>query len=227
MLALRHHEISPALNPTGEDLLDRTVRPFKIWVPAEKCIVVGNSQAPEKEVVSERVAADRLPVFKRMGGGGAVLLSPGCLCVALRFAKKKSATIQDYFGLGSDLIRRAVALATGLDLEARGISDLAIWGRKVVGCSLYMPREFVLYLASVLVNPDMAEIDRYLAHPSQEPDYRAGRTHRDFLVGLKEMTGEDLAPETLAHYVEAEISRTLTNELDWELASPTRLPIST
>jgi lipoate-protein ligase A len=188
--ALNHDEIAPGDNPTGEDLLDRARSPIRIWVPKDKILVLGHSQTPEIELVPENVISDGIPLFRRISGGGAVLLTPGCLCVALRFKRPPSLSIHECFKLGSGVIIRGVKTALGLDLVSEGISDLACGDKKVVGCSLYMPRDFALYLASILVEPDYAGMDRYLAHPSKEPEYRAGRTHNAFVAGLAELAGK-------------------------------------
>ncbi|MEO6096978.1 MAG: hypothetical protein ABIW76_15385, partial [Fibrobacteria bacterium] len=169
----------------------------------------------------ESVRRDDIPIHKRMSGGGAVLLSPGCLCLALRFAKLKEITIQGYFAKASALISEIVKAKLGLDLRLRGTSDLAcgipasrnselgnriaesesqvdgMAERKVAGCALYMPRDYVLYLASILVDPDIAAIEKYLAHPSKEPEYRSGRKHADFLAGLGPLSGKALRPQEM------------------------------
>jgi lipoate-protein ligase A len=35
-----------------------------------------------------------------------------------------------------------------------------------------------------LVCPDLSLIERYLKHPKKEPDYRRGRSHKDFLSSI-------------------------------------------
>lgn len=222
---LRHGEVPPDSNPTGEQLLDRLSRPYRIWVPAGKALVLGNSQDPEKELNLDPVRADSVPVFKRMSGGGAVLLSPGCLCVGLRFAKRKELSIQEYFAMGSGLIQSIVAERLGVELMSRGISDLVCGDgpepglRKVAGCAMYMPRDFVLYLASILVAPDFGDIEKYLAHPSKEPGYRSGRRHRDFLTGLAMLADKPVLPEEMIPWFEAGTLAALGPELDWEMCA--------
>lgn len=243
MRILRHNDVPPESIPTGERLLDRTVRPYLAWVPAGKAIVLGNSQEPEKELNMAAILADGIPVFKRASGGGAVLLSPGCVCLGLRFAKDKSLSIHDYFAKGSAVISEVAAERLGLDLRLRGTSDLACLGplgaeaamgeklaesegnpegtleRKVAGCALYMPRDFVLYLVSILVDPDFDGIEKYLAHPSKEPGYRGGRSHRDFLAGLGPLSGKKLQPTDLATWLEQKIPVSPGLVLDWELCA--------
>src|SRR5690606_22639570 len=124
----------------------------------------------------------------RKGGGGAVLLSPGCVCLVARFQKRSDWGIHDYFAAGNGMLAHAVAECAGLRAVSRGISDLAVTTpdgeRKISGSSLYMPRDGVLYLASLLVNARIADWDRYLKHPSREPDYRAGRGHDAFVANV-------------------------------------------
>ncbi|MDB5050251.1 MAG: putative lipoate-protein ligase [Fibrobacteres bacterium] len=234
----------PESIPTGEQLLDRASRPYLAWVPAGKSIVLGNSQDAEKELNVENVRQDGVPVFKRMSGGGAVLLSPGCVCVGLRFAKDPALSIHDYFAQGSAVISEVAAEKLGLELRLRGTSDLACLGplgmsaslgeklaesagnsnspegtleRKVAGCALYMPRDFVLYLVSILVDPDFGDMEKYLAHPSKEPGYRGGRTHRDFLAGLGPLSGKPLQPADMAAWLQQKIPASPGLVLDWEL----------
>jgi lipoate-protein ligase A len=219
---LRHEERDPASDPTGERLLARTVRPWAAWVPPAPILVLGNSQSPEKELDVANVLRDGIPVHRRISGGGAVLLSPECVCLALRFRKRKSYSIQDYFSLGSGVIGEVVRERLGLELVPRGISDLAValpeGDRKVAGSSLYMPRDFALYLVSILIAPDPGRISLYLVHPSAEPGYRAGREHREFLAGLGPVSGRTLeAEEALGWFVEA-IPGRVGEELDWEMA---------
>ncbi len=197
MLPIRYDASSPRPYPTGEDVVEAGADPVRVWIPAEPphaspVLVLGNSQTPEIELDLEAAAADGVPVYQRKGGGGAVYLTAGCVCVALRFRKNKAWAIADYFAAGNGLLQSAFAGAYGIHLAQRGISDLAFveerhgkWEeRKVAGSSLYMPRDCALYLASILVDARLEALDRYLRHPSREPDYRGRRAHADFVTNL-------------------------------------------
>lgn len=219
---LRHGDRDPASDPTGERLLDRDVRPWEAWVPGGPAIVLGNSQLAERELKVEAVLRDGIPIHKRISGGGAVLLSPGCACLALRFRKNKSLSIHDYFGMGSSVIIATAKEELGLHLFLRGTSDLACAAedgeRKVAGSALYMPRDFVLYLVSVLVQPDLGQLEAYLAHPSKEPEYRAGRGHGAFLAGLAGLSGRDVRPSQFAGWLADRVPEALAGNLDWKSA---------
>jgi lipoate-protein ligase A len=217
---LRYADRDPSEDPTGESLLDRSLPPWSAWIPSRPVVVLGNSQDPERELQVAAVLRDRIPVHKRICGGGAVLLSPACICLSLRFRKRHGVTIKDYFALGSSVIIETCRNRFGGDLFLRGISDLACstpnGDKKVAGSSLYLPRDFALYLVSILVAPDLGPIGEYLLHPSQEPDYRMGRSHGEFLASLSEAAGRPLDPRDVLEWFKETIPERLGAELDWE-----------
>jgi lipoate-protein ligase A len=207
MLPFRYDPSSPTPSPwpTGEDVADPQGPGFRAWIPDEPLLVLGNSQTPETELHLDNVRADGIPVYQRKGGGGAVLLTEGCVCLALRFRKRSDWGIHDYFKEGNRLVSRVVRDAFGIDTALRGSSDLAVSEKKISGASMYMPRHCALYLASILVNVRMSDWDRHLRHPSREPDYRGGRTHGEFVVNLAELNPEVTA-EQLRKAVETEVT---------------------
>jgi lipoate-protein ligase A len=45
-------------------------------------------------------------------------------------------------------------------------------------------KNFLLFHGTFLLNFDIALIDKFLRMPSKEPDYRQGRSHKDFLTNV-------------------------------------------
>jgi lipoate---protein ligase len=169
---------------TGEWILEADGPPFHFWQPQEWALVLGASQDPEREFHLDAVERMQVRVCKRRGGGGAVLLGPHSLCLAIKFPRQNKKSPIDYFAECNGNVIRCLRDSLGLELEPRGISDLAVSDKKVAGTSLYLSRDTGLYLASVLVRIPEKEMDALLKHPSREPDYRGGRSHRDFLTDL-------------------------------------------
>lgn len=178
----------PQPDLTGEGILDKSFSPYKVWVPGQRLVVLGNSQDPYKELNVENVVADSVPVYRRIGGGGTVLLDDSCLCIALRMRKRGDWAIADYFATGNRLVQEVVFSSFGIKTECLGVSDLCVEERKIMGSSLYLPRQCALFLASLLVCDNREAIAKYLAHPSSEPDYRKGRRHADFISSLTNET---------------------------------------
>jgi len=214
MSPLRYPDASPHPWPTGEDILDRSQPPARVWIPGSPILVLGNSQSAEAELDVDAARADGVPVYQRKGGGGAVYLDARCVCVALRLRREKTSAIHDFFAAGNGLIQAALLEGFGVRAHLRGISDLA-WmeerhgrweERKLSGSSLHLPRDCGVYLASILVNADLKALDRYLRHPSREPDYRQGRGHADFVVNLATLS-PGATPEALKDALEREAAR--------------------
>jgi lipoate-protein ligase A len=192
---------------TGEGLLHQSAPAWKTWIPENPVIVLGASQKAEKEINISRVLQNKIPVYKRSGGGGTVLLSPRGMCYGFLFPRKKKWGIQDYYKMGSGVLQSVLKEHLGLNALPKGISDLSIENRKILGCSLYMPRGHALYLAAVLVQNDSAAISEYLQHPSLEPDYRSGRSHSDFLTYIDELVSQNITPQQICEWCDIELEK--------------------
>jgi lipoate-protein ligase A len=152
----------------------------------EVVVVVSRSRSPEREIFVERCAADHVPVVVRPSGGGAVVLAPGVVAASAVLAADPGARFPEpYFRRCCGAVAEALAALGVAGVEMRGISDLCLGDRKVAGSSLRLAGGRVLFQVSVLVDPDLGLLDRYLRHPSREPAYRAGRGHREFVTSLR------------------------------------------
>ena len=161
---------------------------LSVWVPEQAMIVLGSSNNPHRECHLEACAQDRVPVLKRRGGGGAVVLHPGCVVLSLGLWVEHPYQNDRYFSWINQAVIRCLRLQWPklTQLEEKGISDLALGTRKLAGTSLFRSRNYLLYQASVLVEAGCGLMNRYLNHPGREPEYRQGRPHRDFVAGLSE-----------------------------------------
>ena len=125
-----------------------------------------------------------MPVLRRRGGGGTVVLSPGQVVLALAAEVSSPYHNLEYFRTINGWFRAALESLGLRGVEDRGISDLAVGGRKILGSSLYRRRQLLFYQASLLVSCDLAPLERYLRFPSRVPDYRQGRGHAEFCTTL-------------------------------------------
>ena len=79
---------------------------------------------------------------------------------------------------------KTAVLATGVDSKVEVICDLTIENRKFAGNAMRCKRDWMLYHGTLLFEFDLDLIEVCLGRPRREPDYRAGRSHREFLVNL-------------------------------------------
>ena len=56
---------------------------------------------------------------------------------------------------------------------------------------VYLGVSITIYQASLLISLDMEAIERYLSHPSKEPDYRQSRSHSQFLSSVNQLETDD------------------------------------
>ena len=146
---------------------------------------MGAGGRAETDVFTEQAESDRVPVLRRRGGGGTVVLSPGQVVLALVTEVSSPFQNVSYFRAINHWFRLALQALGVTGVEDRGISDLALDHRKILGTSLYRRRKILFYQASLLVENDLSLFDRYLRYPSKVPDYRKGRGHLDFCTNLR------------------------------------------
>ncbi|MFZ5818074.1 MAG: lipoate--protein ligase family protein [Bacillota bacterium] len=154
-----------------------------LWEPERVECVLG-AGTPETDVDLALCAASDVPVFRRKGGGGAVVLSPGCLIITACYDGRRRQFATQWIEPIASAIARAVESLGLPDVRVRGLGDVALGERKILGSSLYANREVALYQGSLLVDSDLELIPLYLPHPSKEPDYRRGRSHLEFVTSL-------------------------------------------
>ncbi|UCF99034.1 MAG: hypothetical protein JSV89_05725 [Spirochaetaceae bacterium] len=173
----------------NEDLLESFLndpRPrYRLYEPEQVCVVMGAGRKAEEDVFGLRAEADGVPVLRRRGGGGTVVLSPGQVVLALVTEVDSPFQNLAYFRTINHWFRLALQPLGVSGIEDRGISDLAIEDRKILGTSLYRRRKILFYQASLMVDNDLSLFDRYLRFPSRVPDYRLGRGHLEFCTNLR------------------------------------------
>lgn len=169
---------------------------FMVWQPEQTVIVLGQSNQAETAVHADLAQQDGVPVIKRQSGGQTVILTPRTLVISVRLFSEKLENPQVYFKRINTVILSALANLGISDLNEKGISDIAIGEKKILGSSIYRKKSMVFYHAVLNISETPEFIGRYLKHPAREPDYRIGRNHEDFVTSIH-FAGHPLAVETI------------------------------
>jgi lipoate-protein ligase A len=224
-LALDEALLEAAENGAGGQVL-------RFWESSLTFAVLGFSRKAAEDLDLAACRRDGVPVLRRPSGGGTVLQGPGCLNFALVLRLDQDPQLRTIQGTNAWVLgRTAAALQPAAPgVEKRGISDLALNGRKVSGTAQRRKRSHVLFHGTLLHGFALGTIEKYLAHPKpqDEPDYRSGRTHGDFLTRvtaepalLKNLIcGAWAADRPLSHVPHdavAELVRTRYSLSDWNL----------
>jgi lipoate---protein ligase len=159
-------------------------RILRFWESPEHFVVLGYGNRVSNEVDVEACRARGIPILRRCSGGGTVLQGPGCLNYALVLPIEER-TITD---TNCEIMRHSRNALRSLvkgDLEVCGHTDLAINNLKVSGNSQRRRRDYLLFHGSFLLNFDLTLITELLKFPTKQPEYRRGRSHREFLTNLR------------------------------------------
>lgn len=164
---------------------------LRLWESPQPAVVLGRS-SPEGEVHVEACRSDGVPILRRVSGGATVAIGPGCLMYALVLDRSRRADLR-----GVDCAHAYVLkhLTTGLASLAPkvcrdGSSDLVLVSderkpaQKFSGNSLRVKKSHLLYHGTILYDFPLEKLERWLATPVRQPDYRAQREHGEFVTNF-------------------------------------------
>jgi lipoate-protein ligase A len=155
-----------------------------VWQPDGTYIVLGRANEEELSVFSGNALKDNIRIYKRPSGGESVVLTPNMIVFSLKLYIVRLNRPRLIFEIiNKHLIDSFKEIGVN-NLESRGISDLSINNRKILGSSMYLKNNILFYHAVLNVKEDISIISKYLRHPKREPDYRAGRDHREFVTSM-------------------------------------------
>jgi lipoate-protein ligase A len=159
---------------------------LRFWEARQYAVIVGRSSRMAAEVRSEVCRELKVPVMRRISGGAAVVVGPGCLMYAVVLSLRLRPQLRSIDRAHAHVLGTIAAalLPSVPDLTHRGICDLSIGEQKVSGNSVRCKREHLLYHGTLLYDFPLEMIGRYLAMPPRQPDYRQARPHRDFVANL-------------------------------------------
>lgn len=161
-------------------------------------VVHGPSCHVADEINVDACRLDNVNIVARRGGGGTVVLSDG-MCITIVVGRRHGRYAQPIFNSIHQSMIAALNKAGVSRCECRGISDIAINNKKVLGSSLYLGNkpDYFYYQSSFMVTSDIALISKYLRHPPKEPDYRQQRDHGEFCTTLSR-EGYTIGAQTVA-----------------------------
>ena len=224
---------TPAENIAYEEVLLEQVpvegAVLRFWESEKPFVVLGTAQKLYEEVYEERCVADGIPILRRCSAGGCVLQGLGSLNFTLALPMSKDVnTIRGSYcyilGKLCDTFAKQ-----GIPLKMEGICDLTLEGAKVSGNAQRRKKDALLHHGTLLYHIDHTALERYLREPADRPEYRANRTHQQFVttipldaVTLKkivleafEVTESLPAPEEAILKRIAELAREKYSDHDW------------
>lgn len=158
-----------------------------VWRVDQTCVVVGQGNQVLDSLNLFSLTRDKIKVYRRPSGGQPVLLSQRTAQVTIALFEKKLTNPSHHFARINGFLAELIAKELGLTVFFRGVSDLATTDeRKILGSSMFRSRNRVVYHGVLNLAETALTVSRYLLHPPQEPEYRRGRSHSDFISSLAE-----------------------------------------
>lgn len=158
-----------------------------IFIPPHPMVVMARSN-PDTDCHVDYCQRHNIAITRRLGGGGAVVLYPGCIVLSLGLWVDRPYDNSMFFTQINQSIIHFLEKHLGLHgWYEDGHSDIVYQGRKCLGGSLFRSKRYLLYQGSLLVDRDDELIAACLAHPAREPAYRAGKPHHEFLTSVSEV----------------------------------------
>ena len=174
----------------GEEVL-------RFWESPETFVVVGYANKIAVEVNVENCRAKQIPIFRRCSGGGTVLQGAGCLNYALILQIAENSPLASISSANKFIMERNRAAIESEVRSQKSESGISVSGHtdltlnshlstfnKFSGNSQRRRKNFLLFHGTFLLNFDLALASEFLRIPSKQPDYRASRSHGEFLTNL-------------------------------------------
>lgn len=175
---------------------------LRLWSGGPTAVVLGCSDKPDRAVYADVCEKMGINVLKRVTGGSAVLQSERVFNYTLTMPDTGRLDIHKVFILGTGMLINALSIF-GIDARHKGISDVAVGDLKISGNAQARKWKAVLLHGTLLADIDYELLEAVLKHPDREPDYRKGRSHRDFIVTMRDLGVNASLPEIEDAVVEA------------------------
>lgn len=170
----------------------------QVYVYPHQALILGRGSKIDREVFALNIAQDQIPLLRRSGGGCAVYLDPGNIICSIALPLSGLGKNPEAFAAISQALIGALDQLQIKNVRQRGISDLSQDNFKIGGSCIHRTKNLLYYSTTLLLDPDLVAMQRYLRHPPREPDYREGRSHDHFVHALKVDTKERISIQSLA-----------------------------
>jgi lipoate-protein ligase A len=187
MLSIYSESHDPFFNLALEDyLLQNKKENYLILSINDPCVVIGKHQVVHREVNAQYIEKTKIPVIRRISGGGTVFHDRGNLNFA--FIKQSEAGRQVDFRLYTKPVIDFL-LSLGVNAVFEGKNDLTVDGLKISGNAEHVFRERVLHHGTLLFNASLDSLRHALRPDSENYSSRAVESNRSSVTNLKERLG--------------------------------------
>jgi lipoate-protein ligase A len=163
---------------------DTAAECLRIWESTCHFVVLGHANRIAADVDVQTCRIEKIPILRRISGGGTVVQGPGCLNYSVILNNASRRNIGDIYRLVLGRHRQIFQEMCRKPTRVQGISDLTVDDLKFSGNAQYRKARAALVHGTFLLQFDLAVVDRWLPIPTKQPGYRQSRPHEAFMVNL-------------------------------------------
>lgn len=159
---------------------------IRFWRFSRSVVILGRGSKIRDEVDVDYCTSHSVPILRRCSGGAAIVAGPGCCLYSIVLDLRVRPELRNV-DHAHQFVMGHLADATKIqrpEIRWQGICDLTHESKKFSGNSLRVVKDHLLYHGTILQQMDLSLISNCLRTPPRQPDYRAGRSHGDFLATI-------------------------------------------
>jgi len=186
MKYIEGHETGPAFNLAFEqyafDTLSLSDDLFMLWQNHDT-VIVGLHQNTMQEINRSYIDGNKIPVIRRLSGGGAVFHDRGNL--NFTFITKETDNSEIDFELSCKPIAEAL-ISMGVPVEFSGRNDMSVEGKKFSGNARYFKDGRLMHHGTILFDVDMDKLAQTLKVSEDKLESKGVKSVRSRVVNLRE-----------------------------------------
>lgn len=184
MLSICSESHDPFFNLAVEEyLLQNRKEDFLLLYINDPCVIIGKHQVVHREVNAKFIEEKKIPVIRRISGGGTVFHDKGNLNFS--FIKQSETGKQVDFRLYTKPVIDFLD-TLGVHSVFEGKNDLTVDGLKISGNAEHVFRERVLHHGTLMFDVDINDLKQSIKPKSDNYSTRAVESNRTSVTNLKE-----------------------------------------
>jgi lipoate-protein ligase A len=218
-------ETTPYFNIAAEEFLLKHFSgdAFTLW-RNEPAIIVGKHQNTHAEIHLDVVQAQKIPVIRRLSGGGAVFHDLGNICFTFVKTKQPNETC-DFSTFTKPIIE--VLQQLGVKAEFSGRNDLTIDDKKFSGNAEASWNNRVLHHGTLLFSSKLADLSQALRVHSDKFQDKAVKSVQSRVTNIEDHLHEKISVTDFMNLIETHVLQGIPNAERREFSQQERIQIET
>lgn len=202
----------PQWNLAAEEYLFKHFKQpiFRLW-RNEPSIIIGLHQNAFAEINIDYVKNNKIPVIRRLSGGGAVFHDLGNVNFTFIDNRVSGESTAEMFSRFTKPIIEALK-SLGIDASLKGRNDLVIEDKKFSGNAVAVFKERILQHGTLLYSASMANLSEALANRPEHFKDKAVKSNRARVTNISDHLSNKISVEEFVTYLEKFITENLSNK---------------